>query len=41
MIIYDKDADQQKTLDLKKKSVRNRVAGVTTAQHLRDLFDLT
>lgn len=41
MIIYDKDADQQKTLDLKRKSVRNRVAGVTTTQHLRDLFDLT
>ncbi len=41
MIIYDKDSDQQKTLDLQRKSVRDRVAGVTTAQHLRDLFDLT
>ena len=41
MFIYDRDADQQKTLDIKKTSVRERVAGVTTTQHLEDLFDLT
>ena len=41
MFIYDRDADRRKTLDLTKKSVRDRVAGVTTTQHLEDLFDLT
>ena len=41
MFIYDRAADRTKTLDLKKKSVRDRVAGVTTTQHLEDLFDLT
>lgn len=41
LYIYDKDADRRKLLDLKKKSVRDRVAGVTTNQHLEDLFDLT
>jgi type III restriction enzyme len=41
LLIYDKDTDRRKTLDLKKRSVRDRVAGVTTTQHLNDLFDLT
>ena len=41
MFIYDRDADRRKALDLTKKSVRDRVAGVTTTQHLEDLFDLT
>lgn len=41
LFIYDKDSDRRKSLDLKRKSVRDRVAGVTTTQHLEDLFDLT
>jgi type III restriction enzyme len=40
MVIYDKDTDQRKTLDLKKVSVRDRVAAVTTSEHLKALFDL-
>ncbi len=40
MVIYDSDTDRQHTLDLKSATTRRRVAGVTTAQHLADLFDL-
>jgi type III restriction enzyme len=40
LLIYDKETDRRKTLDLQKASVRTRVAGVTTNQHLEDLFDL-
>lgn len=41
LVIYDDKTDRRKALNLKSNATRTRIAGVSTAQHLADLFDLT
>jgi type III restriction enzyme len=41
LVIYDDKTDRRQVLNLKSAATRNRVAGVSTAEHLADLFDLT
>lgn len=41
MVVYDKATGRKKLINLKSATTRQRIAGVTTTQHLEDLFDLT